>query len=252
MQPHPDLADVYMNLRPGDSALDRLHRAETLAKLSSWDREARLALARAALEAREFGRAREVLRPLLDERPTVRACLLMADIEQAEHGVTGQVREWLARAARSPRDPVWIADGVVVRPLGAGLAGHRPARRLRLGSAARPARPARARRSTTSSPISTTSRAIAIPAPTAPQVEESAAYRRSRDGGGGSRARARRAGPRGQRRRQRLGAGAARGGSCGRAGGLSGRPCAGRSRTRKRGREAGPPPPLRLTPASPI
>src|SRR5215203_29936 len=112
-QPHPDLADVYMNLRPGDSALDRLHRAETLAKLSSWHRESRLALARAALEAREFGRAREVLRPLLSDRPTVRACLLMADIEQAEHGVTGQVREWLARASRSPRDPVWIADGVV-------------------------------------------------------------------------------------------------------------------------------------------
>ena len=75
--------------------------------------KARLALARAALEAREFGRAREALRPLLAERPTVRACLMMADIEQAEHGATGQGREWLARAARAPRDPVWIADGVV-------------------------------------------------------------------------------------------------------------------------------------------
>jgi HemY protein len=113
VQPHPELAEVYLNLRPGDSALDRLQRAETLAKLSSWDPEARLALALAALEAREFGRAREVLRPLLDERPTVRTCLLMADIEQAEHGATGEVRGWLARAARSPRDPVWIADGVV-------------------------------------------------------------------------------------------------------------------------------------------
>ncbi|HZB37398.1 MAG TPA: heme biosynthesis HemY N-terminal domain-containing protein [Beijerinckiaceae bacterium] len=112
VQPHPDLAEVYMNLRPGDSALDRLHRAETLAKLSSWDPEARLALARAALEAREFARARDVLRPLLDDRPTVRACLLMADLEQAEHGTTGRVREWLARAARAPRDPAWIADGV--------------------------------------------------------------------------------------------------------------------------------------------
>jgi HemY protein len=113
LQPHPDLADTYLNLRPGDSALDRLARAETLARLSSWDPEARMALARAALEAHEFARASETLRPLLEERPTVRACLLMADIEQAEHGATGQVREWLARAARSPRDPVWIADGVV-------------------------------------------------------------------------------------------------------------------------------------------
>jgi HemY protein len=111
--PHPELAEAYLNLRPGDSALDRLHRAETLAKLSSWDPEARLALARTALEAREFKRARDTLAPLLEERPTVRACLLMAEIEQAEHGDAGQTRSWLARAARSPRDPAWMADGVV-------------------------------------------------------------------------------------------------------------------------------------------
>ena len=43
----------------------------------------------------------------------MRACLLMADIEQAEHGPTGRSREWLARAARAPRDPAWIADGQV-------------------------------------------------------------------------------------------------------------------------------------------
>lgn len=112
-QPHPDLAAVYLDLRPGDSAQDRLHRAETLARLSSWDPEARLALARAALDARDFKRARSVVQPLLAERPTMRVCLLMADLEQAEHGATGKVREWLARAARAPRDPVWIADGMV-------------------------------------------------------------------------------------------------------------------------------------------
>jgi HemY protein len=111
--PHPDLAAVYLNLRPGDSASDRLRRAETLAKLSMWDPEARLTLARAALEAREFGRAREALRPLLLERPTMRACLLMADLEQAEHGASGRVREWLARAAHAPRDATWVADGLV-------------------------------------------------------------------------------------------------------------------------------------------
>ena len=64
------------------------------------------------MEAREFGRAREALAPLVADRPTMRACLLMSDLEQAEHGATGQGREWLARAARAPRDPVWIADGV--------------------------------------------------------------------------------------------------------------------------------------------
>ncbi|MGA0597027.1 heme biosynthesis protein HemY [Enterovirga sp. CN4-39] len=109
---HPDLAAAYLNLRSGDSAMDRLRRAETLARLSSWSSESRLAIARAALDAREPGRARDALRPLLEERPTVRVCLAMAEVEQAE-GATGRVREWLARAAHAPRDKAWIADGVV-------------------------------------------------------------------------------------------------------------------------------------------
>ena len=111
--PHPDLADVYLNLRPGDSALDRLRRAETLAKIANWTPEARIAVARAAMEAREFARARTALEPLTRDRPSVRVCLLMSDLEQAEHGSTGQGREWLFRATRAPRDPVWMADGVV-------------------------------------------------------------------------------------------------------------------------------------------
>ncbi|MCJ2054471.1 heme biosynthesis protein HemY [Methylobacterium sp. J-070] len=111
--PHPDLAKVYLGLRPGDSVRDRLARAETLAKLSSWDPESRLAVGQAALDARDYGRAREAVKPLLSDRPTVRACLMMAAIEEAEHGAaSGQAREWLARAARAPRDPLWIADGI--------------------------------------------------------------------------------------------------------------------------------------------
>jgi len=111
--PHPELADVYLNLRPGDSGLDRLKRAETLKRLSGGAPEGRLAVARAALEAREFDRARQALEPLLQDRPSMRVCLLMSDLEQAEHGSTGRGREWLARATRAPRDPAWIADGVV-------------------------------------------------------------------------------------------------------------------------------------------
>ncbi|MGJ3264881.1 MAG: heme biosynthesis HemY N-terminal domain-containing protein [Salinarimonas sp.] len=111
--PHPEIADVYTHLRIGDSTHDRLQRAEKLATLSTWSIEGRLALARAALDARDFARARQTIEPLVGERPSVRVCLTMADIERAEHGPTVKVREWLARAVHAPRDKAWVADGIV-------------------------------------------------------------------------------------------------------------------------------------------
>jgi HemY protein len=50
---------------------------------------------------------------LLASRLTQRICTLMARIEGEQHGHTGRVREWLARAVNAPRDPAWTADGVV-------------------------------------------------------------------------------------------------------------------------------------------
>ncbi len=37
----------------------------------------------------------------------------MAELEEVESGNQGLVRAWLARASRGPRDPAWVADGVV-------------------------------------------------------------------------------------------------------------------------------------------
>ena len=115
--PHPDLVDAYLGVRPGDSAADRLARAETLARIAPRDPESLMAVARTALEAREFDRARSTLKPLVEgedgARPTVKVCRLMAEIEEAEHGETGTLFEWLQRAQRAPRDPAWVADGVV-------------------------------------------------------------------------------------------------------------------------------------------
>ncbi|WP_293799061.1 heme biosynthesis HemY N-terminal domain-containing protein [uncultured Bosea sp.] len=111
--PHPDIAAAYLDARPGDSALDRLARAVMLTKLRPSDPESVLALAGAAIQAREFQKARETLKPLLAGGASVRACLLMAELEDAEHGAAGRVREWLARATRAPRDAAWVADGLV-------------------------------------------------------------------------------------------------------------------------------------------
>ena len=47
------------------------------------------------------------------EHPTVRACMLMAELEEADTGNMGLVREWLARASRAERDKAWVADGQV-------------------------------------------------------------------------------------------------------------------------------------------
>ncbi|MEN5084098.1 heme biosynthesis HemY N-terminal domain-containing protein [Bosea sp. TWI1241] len=110
---HPDIAAAYLDVRPGDSARDRLARAETLARLRPADPEGLLAVAGAAIHAQDFARAREALRPLVAGGASTRVCLLMAELEEAEHGAAGRVREWLARATRAPRDAAWVADGLV-------------------------------------------------------------------------------------------------------------------------------------------
>ena len=109
--PHPDLARVYLSLRPGDSALDRLSRAKRLHAIMPGSDESGHALAWAAIDAREFKIARDTLLPLTGNRQTARVCTLMAALEDREHGSSGLVREWLSRAARAPRDNAWVADG---------------------------------------------------------------------------------------------------------------------------------------------
>jgi len=112
--PHPEIADAYAHVRPGDAARDRLKRLRTLAALRPGEVEGRLAIARAAIDARAFDEARTELKAVIAARPTQRAFLMMADLDETEHGDMGRVREWLGRAVRAPRDPAWTADGVVV------------------------------------------------------------------------------------------------------------------------------------------
>ncbi len=110
--PHPDLAETYAYLRFGDSARDRLTRVRRLAGLAPNHVESALALARAAIDAREFREARNALSGFLAQ-PTQRVALLMADLEQAEFADEGRSREWTARAVYAARDPAWTADGFV-------------------------------------------------------------------------------------------------------------------------------------------
>lgn len=111
--PHPDLAAAYAYARIGDSPTDRLDRVRQLAGMQQNSIESAIAVARVAIEAKNFDVARRVLEPLLEDRLTQRVATLMARIEAEEKGDAGRVREWLARAVNAQRDPAWTADGVV-------------------------------------------------------------------------------------------------------------------------------------------
>ena len=111
-QPHPDLADAYAHVKLGDSARARLVRVETLAAKMPGHLESALAVARAAIDASEFAKAREALGSFIDA-PTQRVAMLMAEIERTEHGDSGKARAWTLRAVRALHDPVWTADGYV-------------------------------------------------------------------------------------------------------------------------------------------
>lgn len=111
--PHPEIADLYVHARHGDAALDRLTRAQRLQSLHTNHPESALAVSRAALAAQEFDLAREEAQASIRMEPHEGAYLLLADIEEAAGGDSGRVREWLARAVRAPRDPAWVADGVI-------------------------------------------------------------------------------------------------------------------------------------------
>jgi HemY protein len=110
--PHPELAQAYAELRSGESARERLKRIEAGARRVPGHIEGALAVARAAIEAQEFAKARSELSPYL-ERPSRRVCVLMARLERSERNDEGRAREWMARALNAPPDPQWTADGYV-------------------------------------------------------------------------------------------------------------------------------------------
>jgi HemY protein len=134
--PHPDLAQVYGAIHDGAPPLDRLKSFERLAAQNPNARETHLAVAEAALEAQLWGEARRHLDQALSAPappfiarlpnpapfaiatdpyedtmlagPTPRLCLMMARLEEAEHGVGLASREWLDRAVTAMPDPRYV------------------------------------------------------------------------------------------------------------------------------------------------
>lgn len=113
LEPHPEVAAAYVRARSGDSAADRLKKAERLEALKPNNYESLLAVAEAALEAQDFKRARSKAEAAARMGSRERVYLLLADIEEAETGDQGRIRHWMGQALKAPRDPAWVADGHV-------------------------------------------------------------------------------------------------------------------------------------------
>ena len=112
-EPHYALAEVYAHARAGDSAQDRLTRVRSLTDMMGSSEESHVALARAAIDAKDWKAARDALKPAVNGTPSRRDCMLMAHIEEMENGDTGAAREWLSRALSARPDPAWVAGDVV-------------------------------------------------------------------------------------------------------------------------------------------
>ena len=136
--PHPDLAQLYGEIGNTETPLARVTRFQRLAAQNRAARESHLALAEATHAAELWGEARRHLERALaadppsvaalptnsgapspplpaiaDEgdilsRATPRLCLMMAQIEEAEHGDSSSTREWLDRAVRALPDPRYV------------------------------------------------------------------------------------------------------------------------------------------------
>ena len=116
--PQPELAQVYAEIHGDAATLARVKCFERLAAQNPDARESHLALAEAALAAQLWGEARRHLDSALaappsspagsSVGPTRRLCLLMARLEEAEHGDLGRVRDWLDHAVGAMPDPRYV------------------------------------------------------------------------------------------------------------------------------------------------
>lgn len=84
-----------------------LARVQKLAKRNPEHLESQLAIAEAAIAARDWALARQQLKLALAYAESPRIYGLLAEVEKAELGDEGLAADWLRRAVNAPKDPGW-------------------------------------------------------------------------------------------------------------------------------------------------
>lgn len=124
-EPHPELADIYRTIVSSYDALTRVRLFQKLVRQAPDSAESHLAVAQAAVEAQLWGEARQHLNRAMEIGPTRRTYRLMAELDRGERHDEEAAKDWLAKAADAPEDPVWTCSscGAVSHNWG-GLCGH--------------------------------------------------------------------------------------------------------------------------------
>jgi len=108
--PHPALLQPYWRARNASDALERVRATEKLVQSQPLHLESLIALARASLDARLWGEARQDLEKALAATPAPQARIfrMMAELEETENAASDLAREWLMRASQATADPAWV------------------------------------------------------------------------------------------------------------------------------------------------
>lgn len=109
-KPHPDLAAVFAEIVPDETAQARLKRFKALTKQAPAHPETKMLLAELNIAAEDFPEAKRSLGDLVETDPTARSLTLMAAIERGQGADDAVVSGWLARALTAPRGPQWICE----------------------------------------------------------------------------------------------------------------------------------------------
>ncbi|HEX3863650.1 MAG TPA: heme biosynthesis HemY N-terminal domain-containing protein [Stellaceae bacterium] len=113
--PHPDLARLYLEVRPLDGPLARAAALPRLAQQNPHAAESHQSIAEVALAAQLWGEARRHLELAAaaappGQGPSRQLCLLMARLEESESGNARAAREWVDRAVGAPPDAAYICE----------------------------------------------------------------------------------------------------------------------------------------------